>query len=410
MPSIRQIKTTGRYQVTFESARAGVRRTRRSFGTKKEAREYLAAIRDDANHLVLGHGPKRLFCHAMERYLAEDSHDKRSHADDLSNARALSWPAWDASAGTWRLLWQTPLNPAQGQLSVPAVLELWVRDQQQVLRRSRVRGGHYQQRQGCSGQPAWFHQPPGPLPRRPVADTALISQLNANSTEGPVSGSTLRTRQSLVARVLKLAWQVWDWCREDQSGRIIYRRAAPARTQVVTQDQLLALLIQADPPFADLILGAAWSGLRRANLLGLTWDRVTLTKRDPFGKIIRRGSLWVSADDAKNKEPLWQPMSERLEQLLIARLASRSGVFVFHQGDGSPWADFRKRWATAKRAAGVPEDLRWHDLRATWATGYAAHLTTAQLQALGGWKDASSAERYIRLQHQHLLSIVENHE
>jgi integrase len=417
MASIRKLKS-GRWQVSYENARSGFGRTRRNFATRKQAAQYARAIEDDAQRILCGQRTRRLFGEALTRYLNEDSRDKLTHADDISNARALRVPAWDASAKSWRRIEQAPLNPSPGELSVPAALEIWTRDQQQIIRRSRMGGRHYQLRPAPGG-PVWFFQPTTgalPEPRREVTDPAMIRRLDSSASAGPFSQSTLRIRQSLVARVLKLAWQSWDWCDSDQSGRVQYRQPALARESIITRDELLALVCAAEPPFADLILGAAWTGLRRSNLLALSWDRVVFTARDGDGSMLQRGYFWVPArgdtpgERSKNGETLWQPMSERVEQLFAERWRSSCGRLVFHQGDGRPWGDFRRRWAAAKLAAGVAPSVRWHDLRATWATGYAGQLTTAQLQALGGWKDSSSAERYIRLQRAHLEGLAERYE
>lgn len=404
MASIRRL-STGKWQVSFESARTGIRRSRRNFATRQQAREYAQALEQDAHRIFCGHRQRRLFGDALARYLQEDSTDKRSHQDDISNARCLRWPAWDPVAGMWRTLEHAPLDPAPGELSVPAVLELWVRDQLRVLRRSRLNGEIYQLREDRNGEASWYFQPEAegaPVPRSKVSDASLLDRLEHSQSRGPYASGTLRTRQLLVARVLRLAWKSWDWAEADLSGRIELRAPAAARRQIITPEQLSALLCVAEPAFGELILGAAWTGLRRGNLCDLRWDHVTFSAKE-------RGCYWIDRHESKNGDLLWFPMSERVEQLLRERRAQENGAYVFHQGDGTPWGDFRKAWARCKREAGVAEDVRWHDLRATWATGYATRLTTAQLQALGGWKTSSSAERYVRLQRENLGAIVNNH-
>lgn len=412
--SIRRLKN-GRYQVDYTDRRAELPRVRRNFRTRAEARDYEKALRDDASRVLLGRSRGRTFAEALTRYLSDESAQKRSHVDDISNARALRWPIWDSGAKTWRRLEQTPLNPARGELGVAQTLALWVHDLQQVNKRAYLHNTIYQRRPD-----GWWMQPDAgdwPQPRSRITDPALIAQLEATAGRGPYSPTTLRTRQMLVSRVLALAWRVWGWCDTDQAGRIAFVAPAPGRRACFSADDVTRLVIAAPPHFDDLILGAAWLGLRRENLLSLTWDRVRFSVHDQHGATIERGSIFLPAGDraaargerTKNARDHWLPLSARAEALLLHRWAVRHGRLVFHQGDGARWGDFRRLWNQVKASAGVPQENRWHDLRGAWATSYAG-LSAAQLAALGGWQSTQTAERYIRLQRSDLERLVEEYE
>lgn len=405
---------SGRYQVDYADGRAGIARTRRNFRTRAEAREYEKALRQDAGRLLLDRSRGRTLAEALTRYLVEESPKKQSHHDDISNARALRWPVWDSEARAWRRLEQAPLNPGRGEADVARRLALWVHDMQQIERRAYIGGELYQRRAD-----GWWHQPdPGdwPQPRARVTDHGLLGALEAAPGRGPFSPTTLRTRQMLVSRVLAVAWRVWGWCDSDQGGRIDFVAPAPGRRTCFSGDDVRRLAMHAPPHFDDLILGAAWLGLRRENLLALTWSRVRFTVRDQSDDIMQRGDIFLPAggnnsprgERTKNRRDHWLPLSTRAEQLLLTRWWLRDGSLVFHRGDGTKWGDFRRLWADTKRAAGITGDHRWHDLRGAWATSYAA-LSAAQLAALGGWQSTQTAERYIRMQRADLDALVDDH-
>jgi integrase len=66
-----------------------------------------------------------------------------------------------------------------------------------------------------------------------------------------------------------------------------------------------------------------------------------------------------------------------------------------------------RAWRTAVKKIGRP-GLRFHDLRHTWASWHVqAGTPLAALQALGGWRTASSTQRYAHLDSSSLRQYVE---
>lgn len=422
-----------RYLASVQDKRRGIPRVKRTFQTRKEAREWEQAVRDDAHAALMGHERRYVFGQALARYLAEDSPQKKSHRDDVYNANALRMPAWDQTSRRWVRLEQLPLD------EVPAGLAVWSADQRQILRRAylgartgdderavaqlsqkrkRAVAQLYQQRKRADGRVAWYWQPhptagAEPKPRVEVTDHALIARLDASPGRGPVSRSTLRVRQILVKRVLYLAWRRSTksdmWLASDVSKLIDVEAPSASRKEFLTPEQVTALVIAAGVHFDDAILAAAWIGWRRGNVVGsksevrdrdiegLTWARVVFPVYDESGAEVQFG--YIVSSDTKNGEPVAQPMSTRLEQLLRCRWLVRNGPYVFHQGDGRPWGDFRKRWKTAKRRAGVPLNFVWHGLRHTWTTEMLRNsVHKSHVQRLGGWKDSKMVDIYAHLQ------------
>ena len=410
-----------RWQADYADARRGVPRTRRDFGTRREAEEWLAAVKHDSHRRLIGERPRRLFAQALKRYLEEVTPTKRTGGDDLTNAAALLVPIPDGERG-WVRLGELPLEPERGGLSITAALAMWVADQRRIQRRRFVGHQDYWLIGADHGKAAWYWQPSAAVAERPqsrerVTDPALLRLLDAPGGRGPVPNSTLRHRQNLVAAVLRTAWATWEWLDHDVAGRIKRVPNSAHRTEYLTPEQLDGLLAVVDAAFGRLIRGAAYIGWREHNLCTLVWERVRWPDHDAAGQVVRPGLLW--APRTKNGDPIAQPMSDRVEQLLRACWAARvnDSPWVFADEAGACWLDNpdkvkplwrpRKRWQAAKRAAGIPRGFRFHDLRRTWAThllqaGAPKHL----LQQAGGWKDPRMVDVYARLQVEHLLDAL----
>ncbi len=428
MSSIRKLKN-GRVQVSYENKFRGVARTKRTFDTRKEAQEWVAAVHGDATARLLGHQRRHLFGEALARYLREESPKKKTHDEDLERARLLRWPIWDPDTRRWLRLEETPIE------ETPGVLARWIADLKPVARRSYLTKRQFHKRPGSGGALVWFEQPAPtadarPEPRREVTDSTLIEALDRAPGRGPFDSGTLRKRQQLVSRILRIAWKHWSgpgdvWLAQDIAGKINLEAKSASCTRFLTYDQLLALLIAAPVHFDDAILAAAWIGWRRANVVGraargkkgtvgyrpalpgLEWSNVVFPVHDEHGRLVQAGYVWKDKDETKSEKPLAQPLSDRVEQLLRLRWDLRDGHGVFHRGDGRPFLEFRRMWMTAKRRAGIDPAFRWHDLRHTFGSEMVrANVPARQLQELMGHASITTTQIYTHLHLDHLRDAV----
>ena len=408
MSSIRKQKN-GKHQADYQNKFRNIKRTKRTFDTKKEAEAWIEAVGRDATARLLGHKRRRLFGEALAKYLREESPRKASSKTDIGNARTLRWPIWDEDDKRWLRLEETPLE------DVPAVLQKWAVDLRQVIRRVYVGNQIYHLRSSGSGE-VWYHQPgPGddgrPPVRTKVTDAALIrTQIERAPGRGPFSSGTLRARQLLVRRILFMAWKFWGtdgdpWLTQDVSSKIqLDAKPLPREEYLEGYDKLRALLIAAPcVEFALAILGAAWIGWRRSNLLRLEWPNVVFPvfaeKPDGTMEEVQPGYIWTARKNVKrNRRPIVYPMVPHIEQLFRflweSRAAWRDHHYVFHRGDGRPFLEFRKMWMSTKRRAGIDPGFRWNGLRHTWTSWLlqgGGH--SKQVAELGGWADTQMVDR-----------------
>ncbi len=400
--------SNGRFQADYQDRFRHIARTRRNFDTRAEAKAWLDAVHKSATDRLLGVERQYTFGQALARYLAGESRQKRTHDDDLSNARALRYP-FPMTRGTV-CLEDLPLQ------EIPGALAAWTADQRAIEARAYVGAELYQRRDG-----RWYHQsacmPDGrPPARREVTDIKILRANEAPPGRGPVSNATLRIRQLLVARILKLAARFWmeagePWLKQDLAPRIQLARPPRGRERFLSAEELTALVIAASAPLDAAILAAAWIGFRRANIIGLTWDQVVFPvyteAADGTREELQAGYLYIPGDRVKTGRPLAQPLSERVLQVLQMQWAARVGRYVFHRGDGRPLGDIKKSWAATKRRAGVEATLHFHDLRHTWASEMAAAgVGDRHLQELGGWQEPRMVARYSHLRLEHLRDAV----
>lgn len=131
-------------------------------------------------------------------------------------------------------------------------------------------------------------------------------------------------------------------------------------------------------------------GMRSAEILTLTWDKVDL----------KRSTAWVSADASKSGSARVVPLNSEALDVLNAR---PKGVNVFTRSTGAPVKQIDARiLARAFAAAGV-ESFRSHDLRHTWASWHVQSGTPLfVLKELGGWKTLEMVKKYAYLAPEHL--------
>ena len=428
--SIRR-KKNGKYEADYSNLKRGISRTRRTFDTRKQADEWLAAVKTQAHNRLLGRRERHLFGEALARYLEDESPRKKTRSRDITDARMLRVPV--KSGNHWIRLEEIYLDQI-----LPA-FAAWLAEMRKITRRRFIHANYYLQMPDTKGTLQWYQQPDTSNESRPqqrilITDQSLIAQLERPGGRGPYSSSTLRIKQALMASVLKTAWKKWDWLDQDLSGKIDWEKPAPGRTLFATPEQVAKLIEAASqatignqyittpdpfgPHMADLIMGAVLIGWRKSNVVMLSWDRVVFpvysVDKEGNKTELHHGVIWVDdPNDIKNKKPMAQPMSNRLEELLRRRWEMRvhhkdHGWLVFHNGKGAPFINFRKRFTAACRIAGLPANFRWHDLRHTWAS----HLIQSgaedrHIQELGGWKDRRMVERYAHLRIEHLRNTVE---
>ncbi len=169
--------------------------------------------------------------------------------------------------------------------------------------------------------------------------------------------------------------------------------------KVLTEAQVRTLLEQAklmENDWYPIWATAVYTGMRNGELYALTWDKVNLENRQ-----ILVDCAWNSKDGFKSTKSGDDRIVEiaptllcMLKQLKLES-ADPSGfvlprVYRWNQGDQSP------QLRMFLMGIGIPP-VRFHDLRATWATIMLGRgIEPVKVMKIGGWKSMKTMMVYIR--------------
>ena len=141
------------------------------------------------------------------------------------------------------------------------------------------------------------------------------------------------------------------------------------------------------------------TGARRNEVLLATWDNVDLG----------RGMLTVPR--SKSGRPRYIPLSPFAAAVLERQLARRADdnphVFPSTRRPKQPMEGLRGAWVRVKRAAGLPNDLRVHDLRHSFASALAnAGTPLNEIGTVLGHTQLATTSRYAHHSPQRLIATA----
>ena len=228
----------------------------------------------------------------------------------------------------------------------------------------------------------------------PKLGSVLLSELDRERIETSlpqdVKPATRNRYRAFIRSVLRAAEREWDWLEHAPSLRT--EQEPRRRVAFLTHDQADVLIAALPEKYRMPVRFALLTGLRRANIFGLTWENVDLD----------RGVAIVHADEAKAGERIVVPLNAQARELLASIPEPRQGRV---------WGEMSRVWAntweSACKRAGVP-GFRFHDLRHTWASWHAmAGTPLSVLQELGGWHSPQMVQKYSHLSPEHLAAAAE---
>ena len=213
----------------------------------------------------------------------------------------------------------------------------------------------------------------------------------ARRAAGAATG-TINRETSALHRMGTLAVH-WGWL-DTVPGFPDRLRENPPRQGFFEHPEYLAVRAHLPAPWQDILDLAYYSGWRKQEILGLTWDEI-----DEAGGVIR-----LSPARSKTLGGRILPISPPIAEALARRRARRDpdSPLVFHR-DGIPVRRWRTAWRTACQAAGVPTRFL-HDCRRTAARNLIrANVPERVAMLLTGHKSRAIFDRYNIIHEQELL-------
>lgn len=168
--------------------------------------------------------------------------------------------------------------------------------------------------------------------------------------------------------------------------------------QVLTQEQIKILLNQAkvmNSEWYPIWATALYTGMRNGELYALTWDKVNLDKRQ-----ILIDCSWNIANgykDTKSGDDRIVELAPDLVHILRElKVSNFDSNFVLPRIDKWDKGEQARELRMFLMGLGLPR-IRFHDLRASWATVMLSKgIPPIKVMAMGGWKDLKTMQYYIR--------------
>ena len=203
-----------------------------------------------------------------------------------------------------------------------------------------------------------------------------------------VSAGTVLKDLGLLSAVINTGtteWGLENVLRTNPVSLISKPRAPRARDRRLEAGELEKLLsagASPNPYFRPVVLFAIETGMRRGEILSLTWENVHLGKR------------YVHLPDTKNGDSRDVPLSPMALELLGGlprNIREDQVVFPLH------FEALKSAWRRACCRAGI-SDLRFHDLRhEATSRFFEKGLNVMEVAAITGHKDLRMLQRYTHL-------------
>lgn len=179
------------------------------------------------------------------------------------------------------------------------------------------------------------------------------------------------------------------------------------RVRYLSEDEEQRLIAALPDSLRSLVAVAIHTGMRRGELLNLTWNEVDFVSGIIFVRTSKSGEgrrIPMSPTAHQTLSGLWQSRRKRLNARVVAqREANRS---VFTAPHGGYLLNLNRAWYPALKRAGL-EGLHFHDLRHTFASRLVMNgVDLYRVQILMGHKTPMMTVRYAHLSPQHLRAAV----
>ena len=198
------------------------------------------------------------------------------------------------------------------------------------------------------------------------------------------SGATPAT----INRELTIMKQLFRWARlrglveEDPTRSVRLESGATKRTRHITREEEERLVSEAADWLQPIIIFAVSTGMRRGEILNLERTDINLEER------------YAIVRTSKNGDPRVIPLSKRALEAVAKAMSVTGKVFGWKGGEVLEPANLEYNFRAAVKRAEL-KDLRFHDLRHTFATRLIqSGVDIYTVQRLLGHKSLEMTARY----------------
>jgi len=224
----------------------------------------------------------------------------------------------------------------------------------------------------------------------------LIEKYRAERMKSGIRKSSTNRELALLKKMFNLAID-WQYTKENPVQKVkLFSEKDNLKERVLSKEEEIRLLTECVEHLKPIVITALNTGMRRNEILSLTWNCVDLKL-----KIIHV----VKTKSGKNREI---PINNRLLAVLKEQKKLKKSDHVFPNPEtNKPFRSIRHSFENACRRAKI-HDLRFHDLRHTFACRMIQKGCDIEtLRDLLGHHSISVTERYIHTNLDQKRSAVE---
>jgi integrase len=233
----------------------------------------------------------------------------------------------------------------------------------------------------------------------------LIQDISIEELE-IIQSDYIKTKHSInyvnnIIKILKAMFtKAYDWELIDEDvlkrvRKVKQLKGENKRLRYLSEEEAERLISHCEPYLKPVVITALNTGMRKSEILHLTWDRVDLKNR------------LILLDKTKNGERREVPINNTLFQTLSGLTRHLKCGYIFYNPDTlKPYYDLKKSFGKALKKAHIL-DFRFHDLRHTFASRLVmkgVDLTT--VKELLGHKSITMTLRYSHLASAHIQNAV----
>jgi integrase len=186
---------------------------------------------------------------------------------------------------------------------------------------------------------------------------------------------------------------VWGMSTSNPIKKVSMFREPPGRVRFLSQEEIDRLLFEAADHLKPIIIVALYTGMRKSEILKLTWKDIDFEHRLLFVR------------NSKNGSSRQIPMAQDVVRVLQPLPATQSRVFTGTQQNSV--SSIRTGFENAVKRAEI-EDFSFHDLRHTFASYMVmAGVDILTVKELLGHRTLAMTARYAHLSSAHKSRAVE---
>jgi integrase len=279
----------------------------------------------------------------------------------------------------------------RGPVLFPDLTARWMKDHAKVMKRSWTTDRHRIEtlKSLCGGKNLSEITPD-------LVDRYRAERLRSHrpGSKSLISPTTVNKEVALLKAMLNKAI-TWGYLDVNPLRAVKKLREPDGRLRYLDVEEIERLLAACPPHLSSIVICALHTGMRRGEILGLTWDRVDMKQRV------------IHVTGTKTGKNRTIPINDLLLDALrhLPRHLGTDYVFWNHETE-TRFVSIKRAWRTALKRAKI-SGFRFHDLRHTFASHVQMGLGDLRAtQALLGHADPRMTMRYAHLSDARLKEAV----